>query len=62
VTGAVQASAVRLHIRILLRLAADYSTSATGVSSITVEAQLYSLPPLCETLRNRKVINTKSAR
>jgi len=30
--------------------------------SIAIEAQLYFLLPLCETLRNRKVINTRSAR
>jgi hypothetical protein len=62
VTGAVQASAVRLRIRIPLRFADDYSTTATVFWSIAIEAQLYILLPLCETLRNRKVINTKSAR
>ena len=62
VTGAVQASAVRLRIRMPRRFADAYSPTATVIWSIASEAQLYILLPSCETLRNRKVINTRSAR
>lgn len=57
-----RASAVRLRVRIPLRFTDDYSTTATDFRSIAIEAQLHILLPLCETLRNRKVINTKAAR
>ena len=61
-TWTVLASAVRLRIRIPLRFADDYSTTATVFWSIAIEAQLYILLPLCESLRSRKVTDTRSAR
>jgi hypothetical protein len=61
VTGAVQAAAICLRVHIPARFGDDLSTSATVVWSPSKPSSSVLLP-VRETLRNRKVINTKAAR